>query len=104
MAEDIALLKARVSKLTDDLALAEKKNRAYRNEVHTRPGISGTCRTVMLPTMQHEDGKRFSSVRLISTLEREFDPSNGRPSAASGVQGRPTTRANPSRGRVTLSL
>lgn len=34
MAEDIALLKARVTQLTDQLALAERKNRAYRNEVH----------------------------------------------------------------------
>jgi hypothetical protein len=34
MGEDIAPLKARVSQLTEQLDLAEKKNRAYRSEVH----------------------------------------------------------------------
>ena len=35
MAEDIALLKTRVAQLTEQLDLAERKNRAYRTEVHT---------------------------------------------------------------------
>jgi len=73
MAEDIALLKTRVYQLTDQLDLVEKKNRAYRNEVHRAARDLGQMQRAMRLNTRAADEKRFSNLQLISTVGRGFE-------------------------------
>ena len=73
MAEDIALLRTRVYQLMDQLELAEKKNRAYRNEVHRAARDLGRWQRAMRLNTRSANGKRFSNVQLISTVGRGFN-------------------------------
>ena len=65
MAEDIALLRTRVYQLMDQLELAEKKNRAYRNEVHRAARDLGQMATC--------DASEYAQRRREEILKRAVD-------------------------------